>query len=114
MYFSYVILNSERNKLRSLRKYHKKDKKELRFFIAFITCVVWFSFSSFKLQCFTRVLDILHTIFCVYMNYWWDGHAHAVFRGLTIVGTWSVILVMSKFERQDMVSQPTSRQLGRF
>lgn len=52
MYFWYVVLNSECNKLRSLRTYHKKDPKALQLFIAFLAYVVWFSSSSSKLQCF--------------------------------------------------------------
>ena len=63
MYFWYIILNSERNKLRSLRKYHKKDKKELQFFyrIHNVRCVVQFQLiqvAMFSLESWTSYTQL--------------------------------------------------------
>ena len=89
LYFWWVVIVSESNKLTSLRHYHDRDPKTLKFFIAFITCVVWLNSSTFKLIYFIRILDVLHTVMSAYVNYWWVWSALTILQFLTLVGTYS-------------------------
>ena len=90
-----MVIVSESNKLTSHRHYHDRDRKALKFFIAFITCVVWLNSSSSKLPCFIRILDVLYTAMSAYLNYWWVWNTLTILQFLTPVGTWSLILAIS-------------------